>query len=345
MSADKDDLRSAIEEAFNEQQGATDAPSSETGGSEAHAEEPLRTAAPTERSEPVGDTKSTDQPAPGEVEKEKPTAEADGTPYDKTKDRAPEAWRPTSREHWAKLPPEVREEVNKREHEMYQFVQRTASQRKIADQFVNTVQPFLGMIQAEGSNPLVAVQNLLQTAAFLRTGPSGQKAQLVAKLVKDFGISVDDLDKALVGERVPEQPEDKFNALLEQRLAPVNQFIQQIQGARQQRVQQADTAVDTEINAFAQDPKNEFFRDVYNEMADLTEIAARNGRTLSLKDAYDKACQLNPAVQEALSKRMASKKAASGSLALRGASSGGAAASDDSVRGDLERAFETLAGR
>jgi DNA-binding transcriptional MerR regulator len=279
------------------------------------------------------------------VKTDVPKAEADGTPYTKPTERAPESWRPATREHWTKLPPEVREEVMKRETEMNQFVQRTSTQRKIADQFIQTVQPYMGMIQSEGGNPLTAVQNLLQTAAFLRTGPSGQKATLVAKLVKDFGISIEDLDRALVGEKVPEAPEDKINQLLEQRLAPVNQLLQQIQGVRQQRSQQVDQEVDTEIQQFAQDPTNEFFRDVYNEMADLVEIAARNGRSLSLKDAYDKSCMMSSSVQEVIRTRNASKKSASSSLAPRGAPAGGASSPDDSVRGDLERAFETLAGR
>jgi hypothetical protein len=234
----------------------------------------------------------------------------------------------------------------KRETEMNTFVQRTAAQRKIADQFVQIVQPYMGMIQSEGGNPLQAVNNLLQTAAFLRTGPQAQKAVLVAKLVKDFGISVEDLDRALVGEQVPDKPEDKINELLERRLAPVNQFIEQIQGVRQQRSQQVDQQVDQEIATFAQDPKNEFFKDVYNDMADLVEIAARRGQSLSLKDAYDKACLMSPAVQEAIRKRNDAKRSASSSVPLRGAAATASASkSGDDIRSDLEAAFETFAGR
>lgn len=346
MSAEKDDLRSALEEAYHAAEGGDDTPSPETGRSAEDTTEPLRTAAPTERSEPDGTARAaTDQPRPGEVRTDIPKTEADGTPYARHIERAPESWRPATREHWNKLPPEVREEVMKRETEMNQFVQRTSAQRKIADQFIQTVQPYMGMIRSEGGDPLTAVNNLLQTAAFLRTGPQAQKAVLVAKLVKDFGISVEDLDRALVGEQVPERPEDKINQLLEQRLAPVNQFIESIQGVRQQRSQQVDQQVDQEIAQFASDPKNEFFKDVYNDMADLVEVAARNGRTLSLKEAYEKACLMNPAVQEAIRVRNASKRSASSSVPLRGAPAGGAAPQGDDIRSDLERAFETLAGR
>lgn len=349
MPPENDDLRTALEEAFNAQEGGDTTPSSEAGRSEENTSEPVRTAAPTEKSEPAGTAPAGTEPAPapGEAKLDGPKAEADGTPYErKQTDRAPESWRPATREHWSKLPPEVREEVMKRETEMNTFVQRTAAQRKIADQFVQIVQPYMGMIQSEGGNPLQAVNNLLQTAAFLRTGPQAQKAVLVAKLVKDFGISVEDLDRALVGEQVPDKPEDKINELLERRLAPVNQFIEQIQGVRQQRSQQVDQQVDQEIATFAQDPKNEFFKDVYNDMADLVEIAARRGQSLSLKDAYDKACLMSPAVQEAIRKRNDAKRSASSSVPLRGAAATASASkSGDDIRSDLEAAFETFAGR
>jgi DNA-binding transcriptional MerR regulator len=238
------------------------------------------------------------------------------------------------------LPDAVREEVIKREREMDVYVQRTSAQRKIADQFVQTVQPYMGMIQAEGGNPIQTVQNLLQTAAFLRTGPAAQKAVMVAKLVKDFGISIEDLDRALVGEQVPENPEDKISQIIEQRLAPVNQFIEQIQGTRQQRERQVDSQVDTEIQQFAQNPANEFFKDVFLDMADLIEFAAKRGQTLPMKDAYDRACQMNPEVQKVLGERAAAKKRSSSSLPLRGAPASTGAQGDD-LRSTIERAFDS----
>lgn len=338
---DKDDLRSAISEAFDAQESAATAADSQAGGSAANAEEPVRTTAPTERSEPVGDgapadgTPTTDKPEPVS----EPVATESAAP-DKGADRAPESWRPTTREHWGKLPPEVKQEVMKRETEMNQFVQKTAAQRKIADQFVGVMQPFMGMIQAEGGNPVQTVQNLLNTAAFLRTGPVGQKAQMVAKMIKDYGIDIQMLDAALAGEVVPATEEDRLGRIIEQRLAPVNDFIKNIQGMRSQREQRVDGEIDTEISTFANDPANEFFKEVYEDMADMIEIAAKRGGSMNMKTAYDRACRDNPEIQKILEGRATAKKAASGSLPLRGAGSTGKPAEGDDLRSDILRAFD-----
>jgi hypothetical protein len=228
----------------------------------------------------------------------------------------------------------------KRETEMNQFVQKTAAQRKIADQFVGVMQPFMGMIQAEGGNPVQTVQNLLNTAAFLRTGPVGQKAQMVAKMIKDYGIDIQMLDAALAGEVVPATEEDRLGRIIEQRLAPVNDFIKNIQGMRSQREQRVDGEIDTEISTFANDPANEFFKEVYEDMADMIEIAAKRGGSMNMKTAYDRACRDNPEIQKILEGRATAKKAASGSLPLRGAGSTGKPAEGDDLRSDILRAFD-----
>jgi hypothetical protein len=189
------------------------------------------------------------------------------------------------------------------------------------------------------------VQDLLNTATFLRTGPPVQKAILVAKLVKDFGISIEDLDRALVGEKIPEDPNAKIMEILDQRLAPVNQLLQTVNQTRAQQEQAVSLEMDQEIAAFATDPKNEFFIDVKDEMADLVELAAKRGRPITLQQAYDRAVAMDPEIQAAIRARVAAKKNAGGSLPQRGPSTGVPDAANRSVRGDIEAAFDTLASR
>jgi DNA-binding transcriptional MerR regulator len=241
------------------------------------------------------------------------------------------------------LPKEAREEIQRRERDIATFVEQTAFPRRVADQFIKTVQPYMGMIQAEGGDPIAVVGNLLQTAAFLRTGPSAGKAKMVAQLVKDFGISIQDLDAALVGEQVPDSPDDKIARLIDQRLAPVNQLMQTLQQTRQQREQQTTQDLDREIASFSQDPANEFFKDVRNDMADLIELAERRGQTLTLKQAYDRAVSMNTDIQNTIRIRNDQKRQASSSVPVRGAAPTNRRPEDMTLRQQIEESMATLA--
>jgi hypothetical protein len=345
-------LRAALEAAYDEQEsGATPEPtdSSEDGGPPADAEEPVRNTTPTEESEPGAADKGPQdsdedrgvKPDKSKAQETKPAPTAE----DKAVERAPESWRPTAKEEWKKLPSAAKHEIWKREQEVAHFVQQTSAKRKIADAFVNTVNPYASMIQAENQNPVQFVGTLLQAAQYLRTGPATGKAQFVATLVKNFGINIQDLDAALSGEELPEDPNDKIAQLVEQRLAPVNQLLATIQQTRAQRAAQVDAEVDTEIHTFAQDPKNEFFSVVYTEMADIIELAARQGRSVGMAEAYDRACKLNPEVQKVIAQRNDQKRQASGSVRQRGPSMTQEGNENTSLRDDIERAFSSVANR
>jgi hypothetical protein len=279
------------------------------------------------------------------VKKEVPKAEADGTPY-KNLERAPESWKPVAKESWAKLPPEVREEVARREREIVMTLQNTSGARRLAEQFASTVSPFEMMIQAEGTDPLTAVRELLGQSAILRIGTPVQKATLVANVIKRFGVPIKDLDALLVGDTVPDE-DSKIAQIIQAQLAPVRQFMSTIEGVRTQRARQVDGTIDTEIEAFAKDTTNEFFFDVKNDMADIMELAAKQGRSVSLKQAYDKAVAMSDDVQTVITKRqqeqVAAAKKAGSSLPSRGAPPATGTPKGDDLRGDLLAAFDTLA--
>jgi hypothetical protein len=262
--------------------------------------------------------------------------------------RAPESWKPQARDAWSKIPTEAQQEVLRREREIVQTLQQTAGARKVADQFIAAVSPFEMMIRAEGADPISATRELFGQAAILRIGTPAQKAQLVATVVKRFGVPIDALDAALVNEPIPDE-ESKIAQIIQQQLAPVRQFMSSIEGVKQQRAQQVDGEIDSEINRFAADTANEFFHDVKNEMADLMEVAARNGRTMTLKQAYDRAVALNENIQAVISQRnqqqVSRARAAGSSLPSRGAPPASSQPKGDSIRDDLLAAFDNVASQ
>jgi hypothetical protein len=216
-------------------------------------------------------------------------------PPDAAPERAPQAWKPAAREHWAKLPPEVRAEVDRREKEVARVLSESAPQRKLAESFMQTLAPYRPLLTGE---PMQVVGGLLQTAAQLQTGTPQAKAQMAATIIKQYAIPIDLLDAALSGEGQPQagqgaapgQPMDA-ESLLAQAEARV---MQRMQAERQRSMVQREAA---SVEAFAQ--KNEFFNDVRDTMRALIE----SGRAADLQDAYDKACWADPDVRAALLQR------------------------------------------
>ncbi len=324
-----DSLRDAVSAAFDQpEESATPAPepaettASPTAPSEPVAAESSSTAAPSAgastrdekgRFAPSAKAKpatTAEQPAPPGARTDAvgggpvlPTATAPVVPAPEPL-KPPQSWKPQYREKWAGLPPEVQQEVLRREKEISTTMQEAAAVRRFQEQFQQTVAPFEGMIRAEGSEPLAAVRNLLQTAAALRTAPPAHKAQLIAQLVKSYSIPIDALDAALVGEQPP--------AGAAQHVDPRSiaaQVRQEVIGGLTQHFQQAQAAKGrAEAEAFMASAP-EFFDDVRDEMADLLEVSARRGVAMSPKDAYDRACRLNDNVRAVLEQRAAAANA------------------------------------
>lgn len=259
--------------------------------------------------------------------------------------KAPASWTPQAREEWAALPPRIKAEVHKREYEAQQVVQQSAAQRQFVSAFESVMRPYEVFIRAENSSPLQAVQNMMQTAAELRVGTPGAKANLVAGIIRQFAIDLPMLDTLLannlggapmqVQQQQPQQFRDpRFDAYL----------------AEQQRRDDADMAKN--LSTFAE--KHEFYSDVSGVMAELVEIRAKQGQPIDLEKIYEQACKLDEGVSTILASRVSAQKLNGSNAAVlrakRAASSvrteatpeGATVPKDDSVRASLEAAFENV---
>lgn len=222
---------------------------------------------------------------------------------DKAKDKPPVGWTPENREHWAKLPQGLKAQITKREQEVNKVLQESSNARKFTQEFERTIAPYQSMMAAEGAtNPVQAVNALLQTAATLSMGSKVQKAERIAQLVRHYSIDIEALDSVLAGEQVqqkndPKSIEQEVERLVNQRLAP----YQQQQQYAQQQAQQEQRAKAQQ--AIAEVQQREFFNDVRLDMADLLEVASRRGIQMTAADAYDKAVALNPEIQSVLQSR------------------------------------------
>jgi hypothetical protein len=270
-------------------------------------------------------------------------------------DRAPQAWRPETREHWGQLPEPVRAEIQRREVEVQRTLQESSEARKAYDAVMRTIQPYEAFIKAENSNPLQAIDNLMSTAARLRTGTAPELAQLVAGIVNQFGTGrfgnqfIELLDGALAGQTPRVDPQQAaLEQALNQRLAPVQQMLTQFQQAQLAQQQMVTQKAQSEVGQFLQ--RAEFGEDVREEMADLLETAQRRGQELSLVDAYKKACMLNDRVRSVLQGRAKSRgaqtqtavaqRARQAAVSVTGAAPAGALRQDPTdVRSAIEAAI------
>lgn len=256
-----------------------------------------------------------------------------------------------AREEWKNTPKAMKDAIAKRERDYAVGIQKHAEGAKRAAQMDQVLSPYRQYFAINGNNPAKTVSELLQTAASLHSGAPLQKAQQVVNLIHQFGVDVQAVDKLLVGE-TPDQPapaqDHAIQQAVQQAVAPYQQHMQQIQQAQAQQTQKAQGAAMDELQRFSQDPKNEFFRDVRMDMADILDFAAKRGMDMSLEDAYHRACQLHPEVSKVIGSRVQQqtvqrKRRASSSVAGSPGGPGGAQAPVD-MRGAIEQAWDN-AGR
>ena len=269
---------------------------------------------------------------------------------------APQSWGPALRDKWGTLPPEVQQQVVQRETQMQRWANETAPARQMGEQFMQAVQPFQHAITAEGVDPITAVKNLMQVGATLRFGTPGEKATTLARLVKAYGVDIQALDSALVGE-TPQNTQgvdqQTIQAMVQQQLAPLYQAAQARQ--EQSRAQAQQEARQT-LQAFEADPKNEYYRDVSPIMADLIEVAERNGQQLSLAEAYRRATMLHPDVSRVILAKQqganaqtltaAARKAKASAVSIKGLAPAGNPGKPEpsSIREGIEAAIEAHSG-
>ncbi len=347
------DRRAALEAAFDQhtqEEQAEDTPVA-ASQEETTSETPLSgESAPASTGEP-----GEKPPVATESEGEKP--ETPALPVDK----APQSWRGPQKAKWAALDPEVKQEVMRREREITKTLGETSQARQFANKFAQTVAPYAPRLQSIGADPLVVVNELLKSDYVLSTAPKAQRAQFMARMIKHYDIDVRELDGALAGTGPADPVGSQLEQLLNQRLAPIQQFLTAQQQREAQREQATSEELGQTLEQMAADPKYPHFDTVRDDMADVIDIAAKRGLYLSLEQAYNRAVAMNPEVSQqvaaqreaeakkaaALASHNRAQKALRASVSVGGAPGGvpsGASPANDR-RATISAAFDALMSR
>jgi hypothetical protein len=249
----------------------------------------------------------------------------------------------------------VRAEVHRREREAAHVMQQTAQARQVTDFVGQLQQKYAPALQAEGVDALTASANLMNLASRLRFGTPVEKAQLAATIVRNYGVDVnalaDALDSLPAGmQPLHGQPQTQQGMYQDPR---VDMLFAQLQGLQQSRQEQVVQTAVKEVETFGSD--KEFFEDVREDMADLMDLAAKRKIDLSLEQAYERACKMQPEISRVLDAREAAKRAGNlngstqraraAASSVRGTPSGGSTPKPTDLRSTIEAAFEQVDGR
>ena len=334
MDTETDDLNAALAEAWDSSESTEEAPETEQEAPETEQEAPV---AEQEAPETEQEAPETNQEAP------ETNQEAGGDTGTGATDFAPKSLSAAAREVWRDVPHAMKQDILKREQDYQRGIQKYAEDAKRAEQMDQALQPFQQLFAMNGG-PGNMLPGLLETASMLQMGSPVQRAQAAAGIIQQFGVDIRTLDNLLTGQGAPAemQQQDQVQQAVQQAMAPYQQYMQQQQMQMQQQEQMQQQGITQEIQEFA--TKNEFYHDVRSSMADIMDLAANQGRDMTLKEAYETACQLNPEIRGILASRekqaqlLKSQKAAS---SIHGTPGGeGSAAPPESMRSAIEAAWD-----
>ena len=224
---------------------------------------------------------------------------------------APNTWKKGPAEKFVALDPEVQEEILRREADIHKGLDGYRAKAQFADAMLEAIEPFARTVKSLGVTPDVAVRELMAADHRMRYGTQADKQQYFAYLAQSYGVDLGQLPQT------QQAPVDPTVAALQQK---VEQLYGHINQQQVQSKQQADQALNSEISAFAADPKNRHFESVRGYMAALVQA----GHARDLPDAYEQAIYANPATRAAV---LAEQQAAARAEAAKKAQAARAASS------------------
>ena len=219
--------------------------------------------------------------------------------------KPPPSWSAKDREQWGELSENLQKTIIDRERNYSIGIQKHAEGAKFAQKVVDTLAPYRHIMMQEGADEVAAIGNLAQYAATMRVGTQQEKANTLARIIQQYGVDIPTLDNVLSGQGVDPET-SRIDQILQQRLAPVEQMVQDFNRGREENLRSTDVRLQKEIDDFG--GKSEFMEDVREDMADILELNANRGKEVTLEQAYEKAVAMRPDIQEIINSRNKKKE-------------------------------------
>lgn len=189
--------------------------------------------------------------------------------------QAPTSWSKDQRENWDKIPKEAQDYIELREKQIADGMHGFKETAAYANEMQRIIEPFRGSLQKHGVNETQAIQNLFGHHIALTEGTTESRQAAFVALGQNLGLIPQD----------GQHQADPRTQELQQRLERIERQEQQ---RNQQAQQQNYSKIENEVNAFASDPKNEYFDEVADDVVTLLKTG------IDLQSAYEKAVWANP---------------------------------------------------
>jgi hypothetical protein len=208
---------------------------------------------------------------------------------------APKTWSKGALEKWATIDPVVQAEITKREEDMFRGIEEYKSRAETGDRYQEVVKPFQEILEREQVDPVQLFQAFASNHFIFSAGTPEQKNQLGAMLVRSYGLDLDQIGQLL---RDNPQPAPQTQVVVP---PEIDQRLKQLETQETERQRQVFSQ---QVDQFAADPKNIYFKDVSSDMATLL----KTGAAKSLPEAYERAIWANPVTKQKEIDRLAAEK-------------------------------------
>lgn len=230
--------------------------------------------------EPVAEKEVADAPSPDASTAGSVLAEKPEIPQP-SEDKAPLTWRKEAAAIWASLPSEAKNEVLKREQDMFKGLEQYRESANYANTFRQAISQFEPLLRANNMDPIKTAAGLFAAHHALATSAPDRKLELLRTLAADYNI---DIAQAAIYEAPYVDPAVSD---LQSRL---NEVQSRLAAADAEKQEAKRSSIASEVTAFAADSKNPYFDTVADDIAQLL----RTGAAATLQEAYDKAVWTNP---------------------------------------------------
>lgn len=249
--------------------------------------------------EPEGDEASEpkveerQEPAPKEEPAAPPTEGGEEKPAEENSQAvqdtgAPKTWSKEGIAEWAAVPDRVKQEIHKREQDMFRGLEQYREKADLGSKYDAVVEPFRAQLIAEQVDPVQLFQSFSGNHYLLSRGTPEQKLDVAANLVRSYGLDIDAIKERLGNTPPPPSPEVlEFRERLAKLEGGVNQITQKDLDARK-----AEFAA--QVETFSKDSKNIYFDELATDIANLI----KSGTATSLQQAYDLAVYHNPTTRQ-----------------------------------------------
>lgn len=214
-----------------------------------------------------GDTPATGDPATGSAAAD-PAAEP------------PKTWRKEAAELWKTLPAAARQEIVKREADIFKGIEGYKAEAAFGKSFREVLSPFMPVLERYNINPAAQVGELMRAHHTLALGTPAEKTALFQRLLTDYQVQLP----------APGEEPAYIDPAVKDLQSQVQTLHSQLSQADASRQAQVIAERRKEIETFAADPANPHFEEVSNDMVTLLQ----GGVCKTLPEAYEKAVWANP---------------------------------------------------